>query len=110
MENKKESAKMEKDIMSRLSSSKLSKEHLSRISKSIAAYQDSGFKLIDWWIYGIPAFERFVTEGQISLDKSEILGKFIVKGEFDEIRIFRKGIPWPEFFQVQVTVDHHQNR
>lgn len=110
MENEQDYAVIEKNLMDRLTSSNLSKEHLSRISKSIASSQESGLKLIDWWIYGIPAFENFVVEGQLPIEKGEILGKLIQKGNFDGLRIFRKGIPKPDFFQVQITTNHYQNR
>ena len=66
---KKSHADMEKELMAHLSAANLSKESLSSISKSIAASQGSGMKLVDWWIYGIPAFERLVIQAQLPISE-----------------------------------------
>lgn len=104
-------ADMEKELMSQLSAANLSDEHLSSISKSIAASQVTGLKIVDWWIYGIPAFERVVIQGQVPIKEAASLQGLIENEKFKEIAIFRKGIPVPDFFQVNLTIDKiGQNR
>ena len=108
---RKNNADMEKDLMSHLSAANLSKEHLASISKSIAASQRSGLRIVDWWIYGIPAFERVVIQGQIPIKETNTFQELIQNERFKEIAIFRKGIPVPDFFQVNITIDKiGQNR
>jgi hypothetical protein len=108
---RKPNADMEKELMSHLSAANLSKEHLTSISKSIAASQASGMKIVDWWIYGIPAYERLVIQGQIPIKEVATFQGLIENEKFKEIAIFRKGIPFPDFFQVNLTIDKiGQNR
>lgn len=108
---KKSHADMEKELMSHLSAANLSKENLSSISKSIAASQGAGMKIVDWWIYGIPAFERLVIQGQLPIKEVASFQGLIENDKFKEIAIFRKGIPVPDFFQVNITIDKvGQNR
>lgn len=102
---KKSHADMEKELMAHLSAANLSKENLSSISKSIAAAQNSGMKIVDWWIYGIPAFERFVIQAQIPIKEISSFQGLIENEKFKEIAIFRKGIPIPDYFQVNFTID-----
>ena len=108
---RKSHADMEKELMSHLSAANLSKENLSSISKSIAASQVSGLKIVDWWIYGIPAFERLVIQAQVPIKEVATFQDLIGNEKFKEIAIFRKGIPVPDFFQVNLTIDKiAQNR
>ncbi|MEO6188108.1 MAG: hypothetical protein ABIO82_00520 [Ginsengibacter sp.] len=102
---KKSHQDIEEELMAHLSSTNLSKAHLSSISKSIASSQGAGLKIVDWWIYGIPAFERIVIQGHLPMSGSSVFQKLIANEQFKEIAIFRKGIPKPDFFQVNLTID-----
>jgi hypothetical protein len=102
---KKPHADLEKELMAHLSAANLSKENLSSISKSIAASQNSGMKIVDWWIYGIPAFERLVIQAQLPIKETGAFQGLIENKTFKEIAIFRKGIPFPDFFQINFTID-----
>ncbi|MGI8952640.1 MAG: hypothetical protein ACR2FN_13780 [Chitinophagaceae bacterium] len=98
-------AETEKQLMSGLSAANLSKEHLASISKSIAASYNSGLQIVDWWIYGIPAFERVVIQAQLPAKEVSALQGLVENEKIKEILILRKGIPVPDFFQVQLTID-----
>ena len=102
---KKSHADIEKELMAHLSAANLSKENLSSISKSIAASHSSGLRIVDWWIYGIPAFERLVIQAQLPIKETSTFQGLIENEKFKEIAIFRKGIPFPDFFQVNFTID-----
>lgn len=101
----KSNADLEKDLMSHLSATNLGKEHLASISKSIASSNAAGLRLVDWWIIGIPAFERVVIQTHLPISQFESLGKLIQNERFKGIDIWRKGIPKPDFFQVNLTID-----
>ena len=101
----KSNADLEKDIMSHLSATNLGKEHLASISKSIAASNAAGLRLVDWWIIGTPAFERVIIQTHLPISQFESLGRLIQNERFKGIDIWRKGIPKPDFFQVNFTID-----
>jgi len=98
-------AEVEKQLLSHLSSANLSKDHLADISKSIAASYKSGLQIVDWWIYGIPAFERIVIQAQVPLAQASAITGFLSNASFKGIDILRKGIPKPDYFQVNLTVE-----
>jgi|SRR5215831_11479689 len=98
-------AEIEKELMSHLSSANLSKEHLASVSKSIASTYNAGLRIVDWWIYGIPAFEKIVIQAQLPVGESNVLNGLMENESFKEILILRKGIPIPDFFQINLTVD-----
>lgn len=96
---------IEKELSSHLSSAGLSKEHLSSVSKSIAESYANGLTIVDWWIYGVPAFERIVLQAQAPINKFDAFQQLITNERFKEILILRKGIPRPDFFQLQLTIE-----
>ncbi|THU38283.1 hypothetical protein FAM09_16535 [Niastella caeni] len=98
-------AEVEKQLMAHLSAANLSKEHLSHVSGSISKTYAAGLRIVDWWIYGIPAFERIVVQGQLPIEAAGTFQELIANKMFKEIRIFRKGIPVPHFFQVDLTIE-----
>jgi hypothetical protein len=98
-------AEVEKQLLSHLSSANLSKDHLADISKSIAASYKSGLQIVDWWIYGIPAFERIVIQAQIPVSQASAIQGLLGNASFKGIDILRKGIPRPDYFQVNLTVE-----
>ena len=98
-------AEVEKQLLSHLSAANLSKAHLADISKSIAASYKSGLQIVDWWIYGIPAFERIVIQAQLPVAETAAIQGLLGNANFKAIDILRKGIPKPDFFQVQLTVE-----
>src|SRR5688500_4782612 len=95
---------IQKDLISRLADANMTKEQLSEISKSIAATK--GFKIVDWWILGTPAFERIILQGHMQIKDSENIGRLLENERFKGIEILRKGIPKPDFFQVNVTIEN----
>lgn len=97
---------VEKDLIAHLAAANMSKEHLAEISKSIAASFGSGLKIIDWWIIGIPAFEHVVIQAQLPIKETDTLSKLILNERFKGIDILRKGIPKPDFFQVNLTIQN----
>ncbi len=98
-------AEVEKQLLSHLSSANLSKDHLADISKSIAASYKSGLQIVDWWIYGIPDFERIVIQAQIPVTQASAIQGLLGNASFKGIDILRKGIPRPDYFQVNLTVE-----
>ena len=102
---KKPNADLEKELMSHLSATNLDKEQLSSISKSIAASKASGLRLVDWWIIGIPAFERVIIQTHLPINEFETIGRLIQNERFKGIDVWRKGIPKPDFFQINLTID-----
>jgi len=98
-------AEVERELMSHLSASELSKEHLASVSKSIASFYNSGLKIVDWWIYGIPAFERIVIQTQLPISELNVVHGLLENDRFKEMHVFRKGIPKPEFFRVDLTIE-----
>lgn len=95
---------LQKDLISRLAAANMSKEQLSEISKSIA--NTRGLKLVDWWILGTPAFEKVIIQGHLALKETETIGKLLQNERFKGIEILRKGIPKPDFFQVNLTIEN----
>lgn len=98
-------AEVEKELLSHLSAANLSKDHLADISRSIAASYKSGLQIVDWWIYGIPAFERIVIQAQLPVSETSAIQGLLGNASFKGIDILRKGIPKPDYFQVQLTVE-----
>lgn len=98
-------AEVENQLMAHLSAANLSKEHLSQVSGSISKSYAAGLRIVDWWIYGIPAFERIVVQAQLPLTGAGALQELFANKLFKEIRMFRKGIPVPDFFQVDLTIE-----
>ena len=98
-------AEVEKELLAHLSAANLSKDHLAGISKSIAASYNNGLHIVDWWIYGIPAFERIVIQAQLPVGEASAIQGLLGNESFKAIEILRKGIPKPDFFQVQLTVE-----
>ena len=96
---------IEKDLVAHLSSANLSKDHLAGISKTIAASYTAGLNIVDWWIYGIPAFERLVIQAQLPIAQAASIQGLLQNESIKGIDILRKGIPKPDFFQVQLTID-----
>ncbi|HEY4291281.1 MAG TPA: hypothetical protein VGN00_29470 [Puia sp.] len=98
-------AEVEKQLLSHLSAANLSKDHLADVSKSIAASYKSGLQIVDWWIYGIPAFERIVIQAQVPIAETTVIQSLLGNAVFKGIDILRKGIPKPDYFQVNLTVE-----
>ena len=98
-------AEVEKELVAHLSSANLDKAHLAGISKTIAASYNNGLQIVDWWIYGIPAFERIVIQAQLPTSETAAIQTLLGNENFKAIEILRKGIPKPDFFQVQLTVE-----
>ena len=99
---------IEKDLHSHLSSANLTKEGLAGISKSIAASYSAGLKIVDWWIYGIPAFERLVIQAQLPVGQVASVQGLLQNESIKGIDILRKGIPRPDYFQVELTINKQQ--
>jgi len=107
MEKKLPHAEIEKNLIQQLSKGNLTKMHLRGISKSIAALHRTGFQVIDWSIFGKPAFEKFVIDTQLPFDKVSSVQELFVQDIFKEIFIFRKGVPpMPNFYNVQFTIEN----
>jgi hypothetical protein len=106
MENKLQYDEIEKTLTHQLSKTNLEKSQLSSISKSIAGLRRTGFQVIDWSIFGKPAFEKFVIEGQLPFEKASSFEHLFGNDNFKEIFILKKGIPpMPNFYNVKVTVE-----
>ena len=97
---------IENDLIAHLAAANISKEHLAEISKSIASSLGSGLKIVDWWIIGIPAFEQVVIQAQLPIKETETLNRLILNERFKGIDILRKGIPKPDFFQIDLTIQN----
>jgi hypothetical protein len=96
---------IEKDLLTHLSAANLPKDHLAGISRSIAASYNAGMQIVDWWVYGIPAFEKLVIQAQLPIAETKALQSLVQNESFKAIEIHRKGIPRPDFFQLQLTVE-----
>ncbi|MEO6330532.1 MAG: hypothetical protein ABIO55_16470 [Ginsengibacter sp.] len=107
MEKKLQHDEMGKTLIHQLSKCNLPKTRLSSISKSIAALHRTGFQVIDWSIFGKPAFERFVIDTQLPFDKVSSIQDLFVHDTFKEIFIFKKGLPpMPNFYNVKFTIEN----
>jgi hypothetical protein len=62
-------------------------------------------QIVDWWVYGIPAFEKLVIQAQLPIIETRALQSLVQNESFKAIEIHRKGIPRPDFFQLQLTVE-----
>ncbi|RYZ29850.1 MAG: hypothetical protein EOO10_04915 [Chitinophagaceae bacterium] len=99
------SVDMQKDLISRLAAANMTKEQLSEVSKSIA--NTKGLKIVDWWILGIPAFERVIIQAHIPIKEGEsAIGKLAMNERFKGLEILRKGIPKPDIFQVNLIIEN----
>jgi hypothetical protein len=97
---------VEHHLLIHLSATNLPKDHLASISRSIAASYKSGLQIVDWWVEGIPTFEKLVIQAHLPIDETKALHCLVQNESFKAIEIHRKGIPHPEFFQLQLTVEH----
>jgi hypothetical protein len=96
---------LQKDLISRLAAANMTKEQLSEISKSIA--NTKGLKIVDWWILGIPAFERVIIQAHLPIKEAEAsIGRLAMNERFKGIEILRKGIPKPDIFQINFTIEN----
>jgi hypothetical protein len=105
MESNFKTEDIEKNVTQYLSQSNLNKDELSSISKRITELNRLGFKIIDWSMFGRPAFEKFVLEAQLAADKRASIQNLVTSNDYKEIFILKKGIPIPDFFNVKVTID-----
>lgn len=103
---KKSNGDLEKDVMAHLSGTGLGKDQLASISKTIADSKASGLKFVDWWILGIPAFERIILQAHVPINQADVIGKLIINERFKGIDVWRKGIPKPDIFQVNITIEN----
>jgi len=97
---------VEHDLLTHLSAANLPKDHLAAISRSIAASYKSGLQIVDWWVEGLPTFEKLVIQAHLPIAETKALQGLVQNESFKAIEIHRKGIPRPEFFQLQLTVEH----
>lgn len=112
MENKTKHQDVESAVVNQLSNASLSKAQLSDVSKSIVSLQRAGFQVVDWTMFGRPAFEKLLVETHLPVEKAASLqnlfagtGDQSIASAFKEIFIYRKGIPpMPNFFNVQVSI------
>jgi hypothetical protein len=99
---------IEKDFTAHLSSAKLSKDQLADVSKAIAKSYGAGFRFIDWHIKGQPPFEQFIAHAQLPISASAEINSLLVTNAIKEIRILKKGIPKPDFFDVNIIIEKYQ--
>lgn len=97
---------VEQPLLAHLSAANLPKDHLAAISRSFAASYKSGLQIVDWWVEGIPTFEKLIIQAHLPINETKALQGLIQDESFKAIEIHRKGIPRPEFFQLQLTVEH----
>ncbi|RYF86147.1 MAG: hypothetical protein EON98_04530 [Chitinophagaceae bacterium] len=95
---------LEKDLVSHLAAANMTKEQLSEISKSIVSLK--GVKIVDWWILGIPAFERVIIQAHVPIKETDSINRLLINERFKGLEILRKGIPKPDFFQVEMTIEN----
>lgn len=114
MENKTKHQDVESAVVSQLSNANLSKAQLSDVSKSIVSLQRAGFQVVDWTMFGRPAFEKLLVETHLPAEKAASLQNLFtgtgdqatIGSAFKEIFIYRKGIPpMPNFFNVKVAIN-----
>lgn len=106
MENKIGHEEIEKNFITQLSEANLNRDQLSKISKSVAVLQKSGFQVIDWSIFGQPAFERLLVETQLPFERANSFQDLLGVANLKEIFIYRKGIPpISNFYNVKVIID-----
>ncbi|HEY4108685.1 hypothetical protein [Puia sp.] len=98
---------VEQDILAQLTAANLSKDHLAGISRSIADSYGSGLQIVDWWIDGIPSFEKLIIQAQLPIAEIKALKGLVQNECFKAIEIHKKGFPNPDFFQLQLTVERN---
>jgi hypothetical protein len=105
MENKMAlDANFEKDFMNSVSH-EMDKTQLAGMSKKLAALGNGNY-IIDWRWKGTPAFWDILTVRYQIPIKEFTPEKFLKNDIFDEIRILRKGIPVPKFFEIEALVNN----
>lgn len=97
-----ETAELEKTLMSQLSN-ELDKSQLSSLTKAIAGLSNNAY-LIDWRWLGTPVFWDVVRVNYQVPIKEFNAADFLGNSRFDELRILRKGIPVPRFYEIEAVV------
>lgn len=81
----------------------MDKTQLTAMSKSLAALGNNSY-IIDWRWKGTPAFWDLIQVQYQVPFKEFNAEQFLRNNHFDEIRILRKGIPVPKFFEIEAIV------
>ena len=96
------SAEFEKAFVSQLAD-QLDKKQLSTMSRQVASLGHHT-AIIDWSWVGQPSFWDLVKVRYQFPVKEFKVQDFLDNDRFSEIRVIRKGIPFPRFFEVEAIV------
>ena len=106
MEDQKHELEFENALTSHLKNIKFDKKELSGLSRNMASAAKNGLKIIDWHIVGQPpAIEQIHFTGHIDPSRLAGLSKILADDYWKELIVFRKGIPFPDIFEVRVVAD-----
>lgn len=97
-------ADFEKSFMDKVSH-EMDKTQLASMSRSLAALGNSSY-IIDWRWKGTPAFWDMIRVHYQVPVKEFNAEQFLKNSIYDEIRILRKGIPVPRFFEIEAIVNN----
>lgn len=101
-------AAFEKTFMDKISH-EMDKTQLTSMSRSLAALGNNGY-IIDWRWKGTPAFWDLIQVNYQVPYKEFNAEQFLKDNQFDEIRIIRKGIPVPKFFEIEAIVNNSRRQ
>jgi hypothetical protein len=102
MEKTLSTAEFEKAFVAELAD-QFDKKQLSAMSRSVASLGNLS-KIIDWRWVGQPGFWDLIQVNYQVPVKEFKPESFFENDRFAEIRVIRKGIPFPRFFEVQATI------
>ena len=96
---------LEKMLLDHLSDHKVEKKTLNAISQQIVNAYKHGMKITDWHIKGQPPrIDQIIVSGTVPASNLAALGKLTLEPNWRELIIFRKGIPKPDYFDVQIKI------
>jgi hypothetical protein len=106
MEKTISTAEFEKTFVAQLAD-QFDKKQLSAMSRSVASLGNLA-QIIDWRWVGQPGFWDLIHVNYQVPIKEFKPENFFGNDRFAEIRVIRKGIPFPRFFEIEATIRNSQ--
>jgi antitoxin component HigA of HigAB toxin-antitoxin module len=96
---------LETALLEHLSDHKLEKKTLNALSAQFITAYKHGMKMTDWHILGQPPrIDQIIINGTVQGSNAAGLGRLASDSFWKELKIFRKGIPKPDYFEVELTI------
>jgi hypothetical protein len=84
------------------------KATLKDFTDTIVQLKKQGFIIDQILKKGIPIPVEFIVKCRIDKARASALNEFIFKGKYYGLEIFPYGIPWPEIFRVNITLNDNR--